>query len=138
MFYWRLEEDVVFQKWKSFEIWVCRLLENWIGFFFLILEFPGEFWRKVKVTRKIQLLFICVCKYLNQRVRRIGEKNGKSFKGVLKTKKKKNTWRDWVSELDSRLSFSYCLPVLGKCSEKYLIYLKRKQSLATFITLRFF
>ena len=29
------------------------------------------------------------CKYLNQRVRRIQEKNGKSFKGVSKTKKKK-------------------------------------------------
>ena len=30
-----------------------------------------------------------VCKYLNQIVRRIGEYNGKSFKGVSKTKKKK-------------------------------------------------
>ena len=31
-----------------------------------------------------------VCKYLNQRVRGIVESNGKSFKGVLKSKKKKN------------------------------------------------
>ena len=30
-----------------------------------------------------------VCKYLNQRVRRIDEKNGKSFKVVSKTKKRK-------------------------------------------------
>ena len=36
-----------------------------------------------------------VCKYLNQRVRRIGEWNGKSFKGFSKTKKeKKNKRRD--------------------------------------------
>ena len=34
---------------------------------------------------------MCVCKYLNQTVRRIGEKNGKSFKAVSKTKKKKKT-----------------------------------------------
>ena len=33
---------------------------------------------------------MCVCKYLNQRIRRIGENNGKSFKVVSKTKKKKN------------------------------------------------
>ena len=31
-----------------------------------------------------------VCKYLNQRLRRIGERNGKLFKGVLKTKRKKH------------------------------------------------
>ena len=30
-----------------------------------------------------------VFKYLNQRVRKIGEYNGKSFKNVSKTKKKK-------------------------------------------------
>ena len=30
-----------------------------------------------------------VCKYLKQRVGRIGEKNGQSFKIVSKTKKKK-------------------------------------------------
>ena len=35
-----------------------------------------------------------VCKYLNQRVRRISEKNRKSFKGVSKTKKKKKTHED--------------------------------------------
>ena len=30
-------------------------------------------------------------KYLNQRVKRIGEQNGKSFKGFPKTKRKKHT-----------------------------------------------
>ena len=32
-----------------------------------------------------------VYKYLNQRVKRIGKQNGKSFMGVSKTRKKKNT-----------------------------------------------
>ena len=44
-----------------------------------------------------------VWKYLNQRVRRIGVSNGKSFEGVSKTKKKKtheetefhNSIQDW-------------------------------------------
>ena len=31
------------------------------------------------------------CKYLNQRVRKIGEYTGKSFKSVSKSKKKKKT-----------------------------------------------
>ena len=30
-----------------------------------------------------------ICKFLNQKVRRIGQQNGKSFKGVSKTKQKK-------------------------------------------------
>ena len=37
----------------------------------------------------MQLSLMCVCKYLNQRVRRIGEQNGKSFMDVSKAKKKK-------------------------------------------------
>ena len=37
----------------------------------------------------MQTSFICVCKYLNQRVRTIGEQNGKPFNGVQKKKKKK-------------------------------------------------
>ena len=41
-----------------------------------------------KLSRKIQLYFIHVCKYLNQTVRKIGEQNGKYFKGVSKKKKK--------------------------------------------------
>ena len=58
---------------------------------------------------------MCVCKYLNQRVRRTGEHNGKSFKGVSKTKKKKNTRRE-----KTQLSFYYRLPVVEKCLEKCL------------------
>ena len=45
-----------------------------------------------------------VCKYLNQRVRRIGKQNEKSFKGVSKTKKKKK----------------HMLPVVETCLEKYM------------------
>ena len=37
---------------------------------------------------------MCVWKYLNQRVRRIDEKNGKYFKVVSKTKKKKKTFEE--------------------------------------------
>ena len=35
-----------------------------------------------------------ICKYLNQRVRRIGEQNGKSFEGFSKTKQKKRAHKD--------------------------------------------
>ena len=42
-----------------------------------------------------------VCKYLNQRVRRIGEYNGKSFKGVSKTKKKKKHMRFEIEFYDT-------------------------------------
>ena len=38
------------------------------------------------LTRKI---YMRVCKYLNQRIRRISEYNEKSFKAVSKKKKKK-------------------------------------------------
>ena len=37
----------------------------------------------------MQTSFICVCKYLNQRVIKIGEQNVKHFNGVKKKKKKK-------------------------------------------------
>ena len=55
---------------------------------------------------------MCVCKYLNQRVRRTGEHNGKSFKGVSKTKKKKNT-------IEFLLPFASCRKVLGKMPAIY-------------------
>ena len=32
---------------------------------------------------------MCIYKYLNQRIRRIGQKNEKSFRGISKMKKKK-------------------------------------------------
>ena len=68
-----------------------------LGFFF------GSF--EEKLTRKIHTtLLYARCKHLNQRVRRIDRLNGKSFKAVLKTKKKKtheetefhNLVQDWV------------------------------------------
>ena len=34
---------------------------------------------------------MCIYKYLNQRIRRIGQKNEKSFRGISKMKKKKKT-----------------------------------------------
>ena len=40
--------------------------------------------RKIKLIRKIHLSFVRVCKYLKQRVRRIVEQNGKSFKCFVK------------------------------------------------------
>ena len=44
--------------------------------------------RKICLEKYIKRFFLRVCKYLNQRVRRIGEKNGKSFKSFLKKRKK--------------------------------------------------
>ena len=41
----------------------------------------------------MQLSFMRVCKYLNQRVRRIGEWNGKSFKEISEKKEKKHMKR---------------------------------------------
>ena len=76
-----LYDSTVDTKWKMFEIQVCRLLEN---------EFFSDFSRKFGVYTYIQVFYICVCKCLNQRVR-IGKKNGKSFKGVSKTKEEKKT-----------------------------------------------
>ena len=57
-----------------------------------------------------------VCKYLDQRVRTIGEQNAKSFKVVSKTKKKKEI----DEEIESRLSFYYPFPVVENSLEKYL------------------
>ena len=48
-------------------------------------DFSGNF----RVYTYMQVSFMLVCKFLNQRVRRMGEQNGKTFKGVSKTKKKK-------------------------------------------------
>ena len=58
-----------------------------------------------------------VWKYLNQRVRRIGEKNGKSFKGVLKTKRKKHIKRlSFITQfkIEFLLPYTGCNKVLEK------------------------
>ena len=65
---------------KKFEIQVCRLLEN---------AFFSGFSGNIRVYTYMQVSFMLVCKCLNQRVRRIGEQNGKAFNGVSKTKNKK-------------------------------------------------
>ena len=56
-----------------------------------------------------------VFKYQNQRIRRIGEKNGKSFKLVSKAKKKKYMKRIMTHfKIDFFLPFVDCKKMLGK------------------------
>ena len=66
------------------------MLEN-VFFLFFSWKFRVSWGvlKKSGLGRYIQLSVMCVCKYPNQRVKIIGEKNGKFFKGVSKTKKKK-------------------------------------------------
>ena len=55
--------------------------------------------------------------YVNQRVRRTGELNGKSFKGVSKTKKKKKMKRlTFITQfkIELLLPLTSCRNVLGK------------------------
>ena len=61
-------------------------------------------------------MLVYVCKYLNQRVRRIGEENRKSFKGSSKIKKKKNKRLSFITqfEIEFLLPFTSCRKVLGK------------------------
>ena len=68
-----------------------------------------------------------VCKYLNQRVKTIGEKNGKSFKVVSKTKtnKKKHLKKlSFITQLriEFLLPFTSCRKVLGKMPEFRFIF----------------
>ena len=96
-------------KRKMFQIQICRLLEN--AFF---LDFSWNF----RVYAYMQVPFMHVCKYLNQRVKRIGEQNGKSFKGVSKTKKKKQHIKrlSFINQfkVEFLLLFTSCRKVLGK------------------------
>ena len=67
-----------------------------------------------------------VCKYLNQRVRRIGEQNGKCFKGVLKTNKQKKTCTEIVKfitqfKIEFLLPFTGCRRVLGEMPSKLTV-----------------
>ena len=56
-----------------------------------------------------------VCKYLKQRVRRIGKKNGQSFKVVSKTKKKKK-----MNKLSFITQFKIeFLPLFTSCREEH-------------------
>ena len=57
-----------------------------------------------------------VFKYQNQRIRRIGEKNGKSFKVVSKAKKKKKYMKSFMTQfkIEFLLPFVDCKKMLGK------------------------
>ena len=59
---------------KMFEIQVCRLLEN---------AFSSDFSGNFRVYTYIQVSFMHVCKYLNQRIR----EEWKIFQGCFKNKK---------------------------------------------------
>ena len=58
-----------------------------------------------------------VRKYLNQRVRRIGESKGKSSKGFSKKKHMKRLTFITQFNVDFLLSFTGCKKVLGKMSD---------------------
>ena len=64
-----------------------------------------------------------VCKYLDQRVRRIGEYNRKSFSGISKTKKKKKNRLSFITQFKIvfLLSFTSCRKMYRKFwSAKFL------------------
>ena len=56
-----------------------------------------------------------VCKYLNQRVTKISEKNGKYFNCVTKTKKKKKTHEEM--SFITQFKIQFLLPFTG-CRKK--------------------
>ena len=66
---------------------------------------------------------MCVCKNLNQSIKRIGERNGKSFKGVSKTKKEKKHLKrlSFITQfnIEFLLLFTGCRKVLGKMRAYY-------------------
>ena len=62
---------------------------------------------------------MCIYKYLNQRIRRIGQKNEKSFRGVSKMKKEKKKRMKRLSfmtqfKIEFLLLFTGCRKILGK------------------------
>ena len=90
------------------------MLEN--AFF---VDFSGNF----RVYTYIQVSFKRVCKYLNQRVRRIGKQYGKSFKGVSKTKTKKKHMKRLSFIIQFKIEFllliNGCRKVHGKMPADY-------------------
>ena len=75
---------------------VKRYFLGFLSFFFLL-----NFRVLLRIVKTLTT-FLYVC---NQRLRKIGECNGKSFKGYSKKKKKKKDINRSNFELDSRLSF---------------------------------
>ena len=92
----------------------CKIYFSWI--FLVILEWGVL--NKTWLQRCIKFPFMCVCKYLNQRPRRTGEKNGKSFKVFSKTKKKKQHLESlsFITQfkIEFLLTFTGCRKMLGK------------------------
>ena len=78
----------------------------------IFIDFSGNF----IVYLYIQVSFMYVCKYLNQRVRRIGKYHGKFSKAISKTKKKKNMRLNFITQfkIEFLLLFAGCRKVLGK------------------------
>ena len=69
---------------------------------------------------------MCVCKYLNQRVRRISKQNEK-ISSVLQKQKRKKTY-EGIEFHNFLLSFASCRKVLGKMpaySLRYPLYIKK-------------
>ena len=97
---------------KKFEIQVCRLLEN---------AFFSGFSGNIRVYTYMQVSFMLVCKCLNQRVRRIGEQNGKAFNGVSKKKNKKKNMKRSSSITQFKIQFLLLFTSCRKCLEKSLI-----------------
>ena len=67
-----------------------------LGFFIKFQKIMGSF--EEKLTKKIHTTFLYAC----LKASKLKSKNNrwierKSFKGASKTKKKKNTWRNWFS-----------------------------------------
>ena len=103
---------------EIFEIYMCRSLEN--AFF---LNFSWSFrilWGILKKSWQkgyIQLSFMCVCKYLNQRVRIVGEIENLSR--VFQKQKRKKKHMKGLSlrtqfKIEFLLLFTGCRKVLGK------------------------
>ena len=65
----------------------CIFLRFFLGIQTFMRSFEDKLTRKIHTT-----LLYAVCKYLNQRVRRIDEQNGKSLQGVSKIKNEKNMY----------------------------------------------
>ena len=73
-----------------------------------------EVLKKRSLEKYIELSFMHVCKYLNQRLKIIWEYNEKLFKGVSETKHMK--WLSFTDQLkiDFLLPFNSCRKVLGR------------------------
>ena len=56
----------------------------------------------------MQFTFLRVCKYLSKRIRRTGQIYWKSYKGVLKPKKKKNKGLSFITQFNFFKNLNAC------------------------------